>query len=796
MQQNMPAPQDRGASQDVPETEQQRAERLAIVEAFAGIIKGKRKEAIEGRKTSGIEQIWQEDEDQYDGIDDANRASTKMIKGRSMTDGLREEKKGEGATRSTVFLKVTRPYVDAAAARVGDMLLPTDDRNFAITHTPVPELTAMLKDTTPVEPSPLPQPAAPAGAQPPQGMMAGLRSRVASMFGAGQGVAPTAPASQPKTVADLANEVIAKAKASAERAQTEIDDWLTECRYHAEVRQVIEGAAKVGTGILKGPIPAMVRKRAAKQTPQGWTVEMLEKLKPQSKFISHWNFYPDPNCGTRIQKGSYTWERDDITGRGLRELKRDRSYLPEMIDMCLEEGPCDPVDGKRRLKDGQAATDGDLFEIWYFHGQVTKKDMEAAGCRCEDDKELYPAMVTMVNDRVIKVSLSPLDSGEFPYDVMVWQARTDHWAGQGVARQMRECQKGANAAVRNLMDNAGLSAGPQIIIDRNRLTPANGRWEITPRKLWLTNTGDDAEQLDDVRKAFVIVNITCLQAELMEILQFWLREAEEVTGLPMLLQGQLGQTNQTDKVGIAQIQNNNGSTVLRRIARNFDDRITEPHIGRYYEFLLIYGPDQAKGDFTIEARGSSALVERDLQSQQLVQIVGLALRPEYALDPELVMREFLKSLRFDPKALELSDEKKKEIASRPPPMDPRIEAAKIMAEAANERNSDTLVSKAQLAKMEMDHQAHQAGAERQLKQLLAGIEDRMAQAELSSDERQHLETQKVLLAKVTMELNTQKDLFVGGAALSENARRNPVPQVATPGTEPPQRAPVGEAFQQ
>jgi hypothetical protein len=182
--------------------------------------------------------------------------------------------------------------------------------------------------------------------------------------------------------------------------------------------------------------------------------------------------------------------------------------------------------------------------------------MEAAGCKCSDGKELYPAIVTMVNDRVIKVSLSPLDSGEFPYDVMVWQARTDHWAGVGVSRQMRECQKGANAAVRNLMDNAGLSAGPQIVIDRNKLVPANNRWELTPRKVWYTKAD---EEMDDVRKAIWIVSIETRQAELMNILQFWLREAEEVTGLPMLLQGQMGVASQTDKVGIANIMNNNGS---------------------------------------------------------------------------------------------------------------------------------------------------------------------------------------------------------------------------------------------
>ena len=767
----MPGPQQ--------ETPEQLAERMAIVEAFADVVKEKRKQAIEGRRASGIEDIWAEDEEMYDGIDDANRATTsrtgsRMVKGSSTTDRPREVAKG-GATRSTVFLKITRPYVDAAAARVSDMLLPTDDRNFALKPTPNPELTAMLRDMRPagqdgqpMAPGAVP-PAAPQSQQQP-----GIGTRIAGMFGFGAG-APSAPPQPQRTVAQAVQETLDKAKQAAERAQTQIDDWLTECHYHGEARLVIKGAAKVGVGILKGPIPASVRKRAAKQGPEGWSVEMREDIKPQSKAVNHWNFYPDPNCGPSIQRGSFVFEADDITGRGLRELKRSPLYIKEMIDLVLEEGPSSAVDGTRKYKEGDERpdADGDLYQIWYFHGLVSRKDMEAAGCRCGGDRELYPASVTMVNDRVIKASLSHLDSGEFPYDVMVWQARTDHWVGVGVARQMRECQKGANAAVRNLMDNAGLSAGPQIVVDRTKIIPANQSWELAPRKVWYSNTGEDGTTMDDVNKAFTIVNIDTRQVELMNTLQMWTQKAEEVTGLPMLMQGQMGEAARTDKVGIANIMNNNGSTVLRSLAKNFDDGITEPHIGRYYEYLLLFGKDDsAKGDFTVDARGSSALVERDLQNQEMVGIVQLSLQPAYGLDPEMVMREFLKSRRFDPKALELSEERKRELAQRQPPEDPRVTVAKMTLQAKEKSES----------------------ADRELQEVLKGIDARLAMAELTSEERRHLETQRVALARVTMQLKTQADLAVGGAMVDVHKHRNPSPQVAPAAAEPPQRAPAGQAF--
>lgn len=766
-------PQTAGFFMGAEESEDKKTQRMGIIEAFAEIVKEKRTNAIDARRASGIEDQWQEDEDHYNGVDAVNRGSSKLQKGRTTTDGLRETPK-DTANRSTVFLKITRPYVDAGAARVADMLLPTDDRNFALKPEPRPELTSIIKQAQEAPAVPVQEPQqAPAG---------GLRGMMGKMFG-GQPAAP-APQQPPQmTAVDEASAAIAKARASAERAQEEIDDWLVQCRYHAEVRKQIEGSAKVGCGILKGPEPVMMRHRAAKKTldqatgKEVWTVEMVEKIAPQSKFINHWNFYPDGSCGENIQKGSYTFECDDIAHRHLIELKKDPSYIAEMIDLCAEEGPTSPTDGTRKLKDGAKPSANEPYQIWYFHGQVSKKDMQAAGCKC-GSKEMYPAMVTMVNDRVIKVTMSPLDSGEFPYDVMVWQAKTDHWAGEGIARQMRECQRGANAAIRNVMDNAGLSAGPQIVVNRGAIRPANGKWELTPRKIWWTV--DDAD-VPDVSKAFVIFNIQTLQSELMAILQFWLSKAEDVTGLPMLLQGQQGSAPNT--LGGTEIVNNNGSTVLRRIARTFDDRVTEPHIGRYYEWLLLYGSDEAKGQFTIDARGSSALVERALQAQQLIQLVGLSINPAYGLDPEMVIKEVLKSMRFDAKALVLSDEKKQEMASRPPPEDPRITTAKIMAKSRD----DATVANAQIRKMQIDTNNENDDLDRALAERRLQIDRELTQQGLTEERRAQLENHKVDLATVTLKLRTQADM----AMLARQGQ-----QVITPAMEPPGRAQPGQAFTQ
>ena len=115
--------------QDVPE--QSRSALLLSLLA-------KRKEAIDGRAGSGIEQEWLEDEEHYEGIDDANRrfsASARRANAKRWANA--DEMPADMQGRSVVFLNITAPSVDSASANVSDKLLPTDDRSWCIKPTPI-----------------------------------------------------------------------------------------------------------------------------------------------------------------------------------------------------------------------------------------------------------------------------------------------------------------------------------------------------------------------------------------------------------------------------------------------------------------------------------------------------------------------------------------------------------------------------------------------------------------------------------------------------------------------------------
>jgi hypothetical protein len=403
------------------------------------------------------------------------------------------------------------------------------------------------------------------------------------------------------------------------------------------------------------------------------------------------------------------------------------------------------------------------FDIWYYTGILTREDLEAAGCDCEGmEQEQIPAVVTMVNNRVIKAALNPLDSGEFPYDVICWQMREGFWAGIGVGQHISVAQEGVNAATRNMMDNAGISSGVQIVALRGVIEPADGKWEITNNKIWYAKADAD---IVDVEKAFISIEIPSLQVELMNIIQFYLKMAEDITGMPAMLQGQLGKA--PDTVGGMTMLQNNASAVLRRLARLFDDNIIEPHIGRYYDWLMQHGDDpEEKGDFTIDARASTVLVERDIQNQFVLQFYPIAKDPGARIDMNKYTQEILKSQKLDPKRFQYDDEEWKRVqeAMQKQPQDPRIAVAQIKTEFDAQENAKDRKHEAAIKLLEAElNMAEQEG-------------------------RKQIDTSKIraALADTMIKVKAQERI---------SDKTNVVKQLSKPPTEPRGKAPRGQAYQ-
>lgn len=748
--------------------EEERVERL---DALGRAIAEKRSEAIAARAASGIEQQWQEDEEYYEGIDEANRHESAFAEpGEAMPSNV--------ATASTIFLNITGPYCDAASASLADMLLPTDDSAWHITNTPVPELIPFAEGKIPPNVQGQIEQEANQYSQDPAQVQARIQQTSGKLI-------------------DEAKQMLDQAKEKAEKAQKRIEDWHVECQYHAEVRKVIEDAGKVGSGVLKGPVPAHRRQIAYKDG----ALVIQDEIKPVSKRVDYRNFFPDGGCGDSIHSGSYVFERDDITTKQLRELIGTPGYEESQILAVLEEGPTEAQKEYASPEDMERRDTKSLYEIWYYYGDLEKDDLEAAGCECEEDQETVPAQIVMVNNRVIKGAVNPLDTGEFPYDVMIWKKRNGSPWGTGNAHLIRTPQRMINGAGRNLMDNAGLAGGPMWAFKQGIVEPIDGVVELSPRKGWKVN--EDAD-IEDVSKAFTYFKLDMMVSELQAIIYLGLKMAEDVTGLPMIMQGQMG-AQKLDTLGQTQLLNNNANIVRRRIARLFDDLVTEPHVRRYYAYLLQYGEDDEKGEFIIDARGSSNLVERAAQKEKALELLQLAQNPVFGIDPKKAAKEVLRSEKYDPKAFEFDDEEWQQIVAKmaaPEANDPRQAIAEMNSQLKMEIEKLKADKDVSITDKKIQHEKELKSADIQSDERIAAmkveidkavtlfegdLKKQLAEMEYQGDKDLQFDKLKTQLNETVMRLTTQKELS-GMNALAKNMPKPP--------TEPAGRAPVGRSYQQ
>lgn len=770
-----------------------RAERL---NAFGMSLAGSRSEAIGDRQVSGIEEIWREDQEFYEGVDDLNRGDERTLRTDKPPQGG-----GSGLTKSKkqqsrVFPNITGPFVDAASAHISDILLPTEHRPWSFEPTPIPEIDELAEQF---------------GAENPE--LAGDMQDESSLADVEDPA--EAPQRAMSEALDDANQDQAEgttpeqafrqkeiAKAAAEATQNRVWDWHIECQFNAEVRKVIEDASRLGTGVLKGPVPV-------EEPIIGWRPEHNEqdeldrdfvvdggirletRTKPTSRRIDPRNLFPAPGCGDDIQNGDYIWERDFMTTRQLRRLMLDDTYIPDQIVECLKEGPMRAV---AEVEEPSSVTGDNVkagkFEVWIRHGTAEREDLEAAGCDCEDipEEQLFiDCMIVMVNNRVIKASLPTTDYTGFPYDVFCWRKRAHYWAGIGVGRQIRTAQKIVVGATRAMMNNAGLAGGPMIVFKQGVVRPADGVAGIAPRKVFYIKKDD--QTIADATKAIGAIKVDIMVNEMMAIINYGLQMAEDNSGFPMLIQGQMGKA--PDRVGVVNVLDKNTNAIKRRLARNFSDDVMTPHLRRYYVYHLMYGPDNEKGDLRVNVKGYASLVERDIQNQELGQMYAIAQNPLFGIDPKKWVDEYLKSRHLDPESLKFDDEEWEQMVSNWAAMqeaaaqDWRVEVAKINQQGRLQ--GIQMKGEYDGAMFLNEHQAKAAENEldRQLdiyKTVLKGHIDEMRLQGMSVENEKKL---KQDLAKKVMEINATWDL----AKLQAPANMLPTPPV-----EPPGRAPAGQSF--
>lgn len=544
-----------------------------------------------------IEVRWLEDLQQYYGRYDA-----------AMEAELIEE------GRSTVFVKLTRHKTNSWSARLGDLLFPTDSKNWGVEPTPVPTLERQAKEA--------------------------VEKALSAVEAANETDDPQQQARILESANDFATAArrrrgeITEAKKRCMMMETVIDDQLVESDFVTQARDVIEDGCKLGTGILKGPLTSQRLRAQWKEQDGVWQLANDPNPLPEYRRVDPWHFFPDMSA-IRISEAEFTFERHLPTRKDLKRLARKFGFNREAVARILEEGPrpvTAEVDHLAQLRaiTGEGDPITERYVMWEYHGALECEEvamlLRAAGQEkkaesFEEEKdplEDYRVIIHFCNDEVLKIAPEyPLDSGESLYSVWNFEKGETTVFGLGVPAIMADSQRMVNGANRMIMDNAGLSAAPQILINRNAVQPQDGVYSIKPFKVWLmSSTAGVTPQVP----AFQTFNIETNTEQLISIIELAKIFIDEETGMPQIAQGEQGEASKT--LGGMSMLFNSANVVFRRIVKSWDDDLTKPTIRRAYDWNMQFNPDQnIKGDMQVDARGTSVLLVREIQSQTLMNIM-------------------------------------------------------------------------------------------------------------------------------------------------------------------------------
>ena len=706
---------------DVMTKEQYDSMQKQEVEKLHGMFSKMRDQWVQHRATSDVEKRWRRNAQLYWGekTESTGEFENTLRNGppaRKVTDG----------NRSRVVINIVRPKVDQAVARMCEILFPVDDRNWGIKPTPLPEMATMVGNDAPT-------------VDPTTGQPTGL------------------------TANQEAQAIMQAAKEAAEGMERSIDDSLTECKYNGESRKGVEDGVRLGTMVMYGPFPA--RQTSKVWLPQSDGTQVLqvnESIVPASCRLDPWDTFFDPACGNDHQRGRGFFFRRNVTRKELRQLVGLPGFDAECIREVLRQPP-----NRIRVAEQRVLRDSvkeDAYEMWTYHGEIEPEEMELLTSRMEGDPltDVTFGVLVMVNDKIIGAMPSWVPDNTLPVDVWCWRKSDDSPFGYGLPDELEHQQRVVNSAWRQVMDNGRTSLGGQIVMKKGMVIPQNGSYEITPNKLWLAK-----DELDDVRQAFSVFEFNSHLQELLAIAQAAMQFADGEANMPQLMGGEKGSAPET--VGGMVMLYNNANSVLRQRVKLYDDSITRPHISRYYDWKMANDPDpKIKGDYEIDARGSTALIERDIQNQALLNLANITNNPRYI--PHLREREELKSIlkafKVNPEEIMKPEDqvKQEQEAQAQQQRDPRIAAAEIKAQVDMAKIEDNKEAR-QLQAQQIEYNKQREQGEFEIAMTEAGINrdttllkldqsERLAQATIQSKER--LEALKI---------DNERQLFVAEATI-------------------------------
>ena len=610
-------------------------------------------EDIDGTQDTEIQSLGSRLSDVFTEYKDARKETeNEWLKDLRQFQGMYEPevlaRLNESGARSKVFVGLTRTKVMAAYSRIVDLLFQHGDSYFGIEPTPIPQLDPLKA-------------------------MQMREQAVMQITAASGGMAPelnedliAARMSELEEEFLEAEQIIAKE--AAEKMAVEIHDQLIEANAEQKLKEAILESTIFGSGAIKAGTIRIDRVQSYSriQDPTtgqtGFALSQIEKAMPEVESVSIFDLYPDPYC-TSLDDCEGLFRRHVLTRSQLRDLADRPGFDGDMIRYLIKHNRQgnhteeDHEKTRRRIAGiNEYSESSNRFEVIEYWGEIDGYELEEHGVDIPEGTDLsdyFSSCVWFSGGKVIKVMLNPIQGYRVPYHIFPYERSPHQFWGTGVPRMMRDSQTTMNAATRIWIDNLALSSGPMMEVNTDLLAAGEDPTDIHPWRVFLREGGDGS--MAAVRFYQPVANANGLN----QIVELFRRFADETTSLPSYTHGEQTRSLNKTATGISMLMGA-ANVALKSTIKNIDDFLLEPMVSALFHFNMEFGTNEkAKGDLKVISRGSTALIQKEVQSQRLLQFLSLVSNPMDAalVDRNQLLRDIAQSLDIDPDEVIKSEER-------------------------------------------------------------------------------------------------------------------------------------------
>lgn len=549
---------------------------------------------------------------------------------------------------SEIFMQLTQLKIRAAKAWVGDIMLrdPTD-LPFTLNSTPIPDL--------------------------PQNIMEEINFRIfqEAQEALSLGLYPTQTQishRQQQVYDSVMREYNKFSKTRSKRMEKYIKDVMIEANFRHELNNFIDDFFTHPAAFMKGPYNIMANKLEWMfMEDNNVQAKVARKVKREFKAVSPFDIYPAPDARS-VQDG-YLIEKMTLRRKNIYDLigvsGYDEESIRDIIDQYGDNGYQLPVheDSERdRLegRDHDEWSNDTTIDVINFWGQVRGSwllEQGVDGSLIGDPDDDYEANIMMVGDIVFKATLNQHPLGKRPYGSSSLEASNNTIWGKGLSQIMSDLQRMCNASARSLANNMGISSGPMVEVDVERLAPGENPNDIYPWRVWQTNTN----RFGSNGKAINFFQANSNANELIQVYKFFASLADEYTGIPPYVLGQnVGGGASNTASGLSMLIESAARGI--KLAIKQLDAVVENQVELTFESVMIHdNVPEIKGDLIIKATGTDGVLIQEQQNMRRLELFNIISNPavSWMTGPNAIiktLKQIYESVKLDPSVLPSEDE--------------------------------------------------------------------------------------------------------------------------------------------